>query len=90
MTRQDAKAFPDTGPKEDGTRTKGQWLNAMAEDIGIIRSHILNVAHRSDEFDISKEIAIAIKESRRLTNDLYRFAREIFEIERDAIDEHRL
>lgn len=86
-------AFPDTGPQADGHRSEGQWLNAMAEDMGIIRRNIEDVAFpRERAMDQSRDkslsFAVALKESRRLTSDIYRYAQEVHGITREEIDRH--
>lgn len=77
----------DTGPQPDGSRTEKQWYNATGEDAGIIRMQ-LNFARSEgvDKEDRVKAFAAALKEARRLESDLYRYASEAFDIEREEID----
>jgi hypothetical protein len=76
--------FPDTGPLPDGSRTTEQWINAMGEDVGLVRSYVKRSLEGED--DPALMIALALKEARRLQSDLYRFARESLGIGREEID----
>lgn len=80
------QAFPDTGPEKDGRRTAEQWINAMAEDTGIIAHNIAQTVKYPDDTDIARNIAVALKEARRLQSDIYRFAKEVHDISREEID----
>src|SRR3954471_7582706 len=79
--------FPDTGPSPDGTRTADQWLNAMVEDIAIIRMQI-NEAKRADATpeDRAKAIGLAQKEAIRLLSDIARFGKDVWGITKEDID----
>lgn len=77
------KGFPDTGPGEGGRRSKEQWLNAMQEDIGIIRTHV--TGEFNDGKPSATDIAVALKEAHRLESDIRRFADEVHGISADDI-----
>lgn len=67
-------------------RSVAEWTEEIAEDMGLIQLHISTAfreGRREDERVIS--FAAALKESRRLTNDLYRMA-EKAGITREMID----
>jgi len=82
-------SFPDTGPQADGTRTAEQWLNAMGEDMGVIRMQLKDTVEHGDQLtreDIARNIAIAQKEATRLHSDIRRFAEEVHGITREDLD----
>lgn len=90
--------FPDTGPGDDGRRTEDQWLAAMSEDTALLTMQVMQTTTgrlkrltdgmtdtERREF-IALRIAIALKEARRLTSDLYRYADEVHGIDRNTIE----
>jgi len=79
--------WSDTGPREDGTRSARQWLNAIDEDIGIMTGCLVDAVETSHpDLERAQKFAIALKEARRLQSDIYRFADEVFKIPREVID----
>jgi hypothetical protein len=79
-------AFPDTGPQKDGTRTEEQWFNAMGQDVAIIHTNLLEIRDgHATGGDITRNLAIVLKEARRLESDIYRYAREIHDISKEDI-----
>lgn len=79
----------DTSKNPDGTRGPEQWMNAIGEDTGIIRLQLKETVDEQikDQIDIPKNIAVALKEVRRLESDIYRFAQEVHGIDRKTIDD---
>lgn len=76
--------FPDTGPREDGTRSQEQWLNCIREDLGIIWSNVKETTEVDSE-EVRTLLENALKESRRLTSDIQRLAEEVHEIPRNEL-----
>jgi len=83
------KRWDDEGPRPDGTRTAAQWLAAMGEDAAIIREKVREVIMMDDPEEVSKTLALALKEAQRLQRDIYRYGEEAYGIARDAIDRAR-
>jgi hypothetical protein len=71
------------------TRNKQQWLSAMQTDMNIIHDCV-DQASDPEWVDPALKMASAIKESRRLTSDLYRYAEDILGLTRQEIDEQRV
>jgi hypothetical protein len=73
-------------------RSIEEWFVELGEDIGLINFHIrralLGLDGDPDE-DPTTSFAVAVKESRRMTSDLYRMA-EKAGISREDIDAVRL
>lgn len=80
----------DTEPRKDGSRSAGAWKACIYEDTGIVRYSIDEIEKYPGEVDVTAKIAVALKEARRLQSDLYRYAREVHGIDREAIDKVRL
>lgn len=79
--------FPDTGPGPDGQRTAEQWMNAMGEDVGILRSNLQQSLEEGlERAEIAKHVAIALKEVRRLTRDIERFGDEVHGLTQEDYD----
>lgn len=93
LKKVEGKMFANAGPQDDGTRTADQWWAAMGEDVAIVRTHMRRVINAdvidADKETITKEVALARKEARRLVSDIERFAKEIHGIEREEIDKVR-
>lgn len=82
----------DTDKNEDGTRSAAAWKACIYEDTGIVRLCLDEIEKYgdSDEIDVTQRIAVALKETRRLESDLYRYADEVHGIDRQALDAVRL
>jgi hypothetical protein len=70
-------------------RTEAEWIKEMGEDVSIIHSKLREIkeGHVQDIGEVTLNIAIALKEARRLQSDLYRYAQDVFGITREEIDE---
>lgn len=67
-------------------RNLEEWRQAVNEDISII-AYQLKESAREETVDRALHFALALKEARRLQNDIYRIASEIFDIDRKTIDD---
>lgn len=65
----------DTGPDEDGRRSAAQWLSAVHEDAAIVHTQL--ESSLAGGADVARCFAVALKEARRMQNDIVRFALEV-------------
>lgn len=63
-------------------RDRNQWLKEINEDFALIHYFLVHENPPS-----ARDIAMAIKEARRLQSDIYRFARDCYDINREEIDD---
>lgn len=55
-------------------RSVEEWKKELAEDMSLIKTYVNWALHEGDNGDPVVNWAMALKESRRLTSDLYRVA----------------
>jgi hypothetical protein len=77
----------DTGPDADGRRSSAQWLNAVREDAGIVHAQLESSLRAGS--DPARCIAVALRETRRMQSDIYRFAQEVHGLSRAEVDQQR-